>query len=210
MNYKNIRKDYQKHIFDTNEALEDPIDQFKIWFEEAIKAGIEDVNAMNLATVGPNGRPSSRMVLLKELTQTGIIFFTNYLSRKGQEIIKNPYCSVCFYWKDLERQVRMEGILEKLDRKDSVNYFDSRPLDSRISAIVSAQSEIIPNKKILEDKIEELNLSTDKVICPEHWGGLHLIIDRAEFWQGRPNRLHDRVAYQLNSKGMWDRVLLAP
>lgn len=210
MSIKNLRKDYTKFSFDTSRVKDNPIDQFRDWFNDAVNAGIEDVNAMCLSTVANNGRPSSRIVLLKDITDDGIVFFTNYNSRKGQEIEQNPFVSLCFYWKDLERQVRLEGRLEKISRKESVEYFDSRPLDSRISGIVSSQSTVIKNKKELEDKVAELSQHPEKVICPEHWGGYHLVIDLAEFWQGRPNRLHDRVEYILNSSSVWEKRLLAP
>ncbi len=210
MSIKNLRKDYTKSIFDTSSVKNNPIEQFRDWFQDAMDAGIEDVNAMCLSTVGKNGRPSSRIVLLKDITAKGIVFFTNYSSRKGQEIDLNPYASLCFYWKDLERQVRLEGRLEKISRKESVEYFDSRPLESRISGIVSSQSQVILNKKILEDKVEDLRSKPELIVCPEHWGGFHIIIDRVEFWQGRASRLHDRLQYRLDENGEWVKELLAP
>lgn len=210
MSIKNLRKDYTKFSFDTLSTKDNPIEQFRDWFKDAIDAGIEDVNAMCLSTVGQNGRPSSRIVLLKDITDDGIVFFTNYNSRKGQEIEMNPNVSICFYWFVLERQVRLEGRLEKISRRESVEYFDSRPLESRISGIVSSQSTVIKDKKELEDKVAELSQHPEQVICPEHWGGYHLVIDRIEFWQGRASRLHDRLQYRLIENGEWVKELLAP
>ncbi|NOT37056.1 MAG: pyridoxamine 5'-phosphate oxidase [Saprospiraceae bacterium] len=210
MSYKDIRKDYAKTNLNKEDTNADPLLQFKNWFDEAVNAKIEDVNAMCLATVGGNNRPSTRIVLLKEITHKGIVFFTNYKSRKGEEINLNPFASICFYWTELERQVRMEGALQKISREESVAYFDSRPLQSRISAIVSNQSQVISDKSILENKVNELEKTPDKVICPESWGGYELVIDRAEFWQGRPNRLHDRIMYSMNDKSIWEKCILAP
>ncbi|MEO6190527.1 MAG: pyridoxamine 5'-phosphate oxidase [Saprospiraceae bacterium] len=210
MDYKDLRKDYNKGILDFAQTDASPLNQLKNWLEEAIQSGIDDANAMSLSTVSQDGRPSSRFVLLKEIQDRGIIFFTNYQSRKGQEMDSNPFIALNFYWKELERQVRIEGKVVKTTHEESKQYFISRPLSSRISAIVSPQSQTIPNKKILEDKVQYYEEHTEEVECPEHWGGYLVIPQRFEFWHGRSSRLHDRLVYILEDEKEWVKSILAP
>lgn len=210
MNYKHLRKDYVKSIFDFSKVNENPLEQFRIWLDDAVANQIDDANAMCLSTVNRKGQPSSRFVLLKELTSEGIIFFTNYNSRKAQEMESNPNIALNFYWKELERQVRIEGIVVKTDHEDSKQYFTSRPISSQISALSSPQSQIIQSKIVLEEKVKYYESHLDEVQCPEHWGGYLVIPHKMEFWQGRSNRLHDRLEYQLGKNKIWQRNILAP
>ncbi|HMW37910.1 MAG: pyridoxamine 5'-phosphate oxidase [Saprospiraceae bacterium] len=211
MSYQHLRKDYKKSAFSFEEAPEQPLELFRIWLDDAIEAGLPDANAMCLSTVDQHNRPSSRYVLLKELNSEGIIFFTNYNSIKARDIEINPQVALCFYWMALERQLRVEGVASKISRQESVLYFDSRPFESRISAIVSPQSQVIPNKKILEEKIPYYQSNPAEVQCPEHWGGYLIRPSMIEFWQGRGSRLHDRLRYaRVRSDIVWKRDILAP
>lgn len=211
MDYKNLRKDYIKHSMDPSQLSPDPLQQFSIWFEEALHSHVEEPNAMACATVGPDGRPSCRYVLFKELSRDGFVFFTNYQSRKGRELEHNEYCSLVFYWRELERQVRIEGIARKIPASDSEEYFNSRPIGSRISSLVSPQSRVIEDKTSLESEIERLSqLHPEQIKRPDHWGGYAVSPTCIEFWQGRKDRLHDRVQYRLESPGLWVREMLAP
>ncbi len=210
MSYKHIRKDYQKSVFDFDSAQSNPVDQFRLWLNDAIESGIPDANAMCLSTVDKIGHPHSRMVLLKEANQDGIVFFTNYRSAKSIDIEFNPHVALNFYWCELERQVRIEGTAKKLSRDLCVDYFDSRPINSRISAIISLQSEIIPSKQILEEQIEYYKNNPDQIHCPEHWGGFIVQPLSFEFWQGRGDRLHDRLKYFSKDSNHWIREILAP
>ena len=207
----NLRKDYSKAALDVQETAEDPIQQFRNWFEEALKAEIPEPSAMIVSTSTPDGRPSARVLLLKDITANGFVFFTNYNSRKGQEIEKNPFASFTFFWSELERQVRIEGKLEKTDAQRSDEYFQSRPRGSQLGAWASPQSEEIPDRGVLETKEKELQekFQGKEVPRPEHWGGYELKPNRLEFWQGRQSRLHDRIVYERTNQ-QWSRKRLAP
>ncbi len=205
----NLRKNYEK-----GELLEDKIDknpfrQFEIWFDDVLESHIYEPNAMILSTCSEN-KPSSRVVLLKGFNESGFKFFTNYNSRKSKELSSNPNAALLFYWMELERQVRIEGRIEKLSREESLEYFNSRPLESRYGALASNQSEIIPNREYLKKKFYELKEKFgDNPPMPDNWGGFILKPEMFEFWQGRPGRLHDRIAYEkVNSN--WKIYRLSP
>lgn len=207
-----LRQDYKAKSLSEKEISKSPFDQFKKWFEEAMEGQILEPNAMNLATVGPNNRPSSRIVLLKGFDEMGFCFYTNYLSRKGREINKNPYASLVFFWPELERQVRIEGKIEKLSKERSEAYFHSRPIGSQLGAIASAQSQLLPDRMVLEQKLALLEREYEGKTIPKpaHWGGYRVQPFSIEFWQGRTNRLHDRLEYVLMEKGKWKIQRLAP
>ena len=211
MSIASIRRDYQLKSLSEQDVLTDAIQQFTIWWEEALKAEIDEVNAMTVSTTKADGRPTSRIVLLKGYDEKGFVFFTNYDSHKGQELINKPFASLLFFWKELERQVRIEGICEKITPAESDAYFYSRPLGSRLGAWASPQSQVIPNRELLEKQAEELMIKySDGVVPrPPHWGGFRVVPDSIELWQGRSNRLHDRVLYNKESTN-WDIVRLAP
>lgn len=206
-----LRNEYTKAALEVNQTAESPLEQFREWFNEARKSEVMEPNAMVLSTVDQEGRPVGRVVLLKDLTGQGFSFYTNYNSRKGKEIEKNPFASLTFFWPELERQVRIEGKLQKTSKQASDTYFASRPRGSQIGAWASPQSEEIPDRESLE--IRERNYQErfegKEVPRPDHWGGYELIPDKIEFWQGRKSRLHDRVFYQKGSNG-WTRKRLAP
>lgn len=211
MSYKHLRKDYTKSSFSFEAASTDPIIQFKLWLDEAVHSGIPDANAMCLSTMNAKGFPSSRFVLLKEVNDQGIVFFTNYRSQKAQDIEKTPQVALNFYWMEMERQVRIQGTATKISREESIQYFDSRPLNSRISSIVSPQSSVIESKKFLEDRVEFLKLQPESIQCPEYWGGYQVKPDMFEFWQGRGDRFHDRLRYSWNQDSfIWSKEILAP
>ncbi|MDX2190213.1 MAG: pyridoxamine 5'-phosphate oxidase [Bacteroidota bacterium] len=207
-----IRKEYTLMTLNASEVDKDPLIQFGKWFEAAVKSAVNEPNAMGLSTVSANGKPHSRIVLLKDYSSDGLSFFTNYKSEKGKEIEGNNYVSLLFFWPELERQVRVEGTVSKLDRKSSEQYFQSRPRGSQIGAYASAQSEVIPNKKYLEEKLLKLESSfanIDPIPLPDFWGGYLVKPLMYEFWQGRPSRLHDRVKYTLVNSN-WKIELLSP
>jgi pyridoxamine 5'-phosphate oxidase len=199
-NIADLREDYRLKSLDFTDVSAHPFPQFETWFQEALAAQILEPNAMVLATVA-DGKPSARVVLLKGLNTEGFVFFTNYTSRKGMELAENPHAALCFNWLDLQRQVRIEGIIEKISEADSDAYFNSRPFGSRIGAWASPQSQIIPTQKYE---------NTEGVPRPSHWGGYVLKPHLIEFWQGRSSRLHDRICYQKNEQGEWIMVRLAP
>jgi pyridoxamine 5'-phosphate oxidase len=207
----NLRKNYElAELLEAN-ASHDPLAQFDGWLQEAIAANIPEPNAMTLATVGSDLRPSTRIVLIKGLDARGIVWFTNYQSRKGHELAGNPFASLQFHWVELERTVRIEGRVEKVSAEESDAYFHSRPLSSRIGAIVSPQSEVIASREVLELETQRIEaLYGDKPPRPPHWGGYRLVPDEWQFWQGRRSRLHDRLRYQLGAQGDWVRERLAP
>jgi pyridoxamine 5'-phosphate oxidase len=190
----------------------DPIKQFGNWFTAAIEAGIRDVNAMSLATAGRNGRPSVRIVLLKSFDQEGFVFFTNYESEKGKQLDANPHAALGFYWIELDRQIRISGHVQKTSREESQSYFHSRPMGSQLSAWASRQTEVIDGRRVLEARMAEMTerFRHKAVPLPPHWGGYRLRPDRIEFWQGRPNRLHDRFRYTRQTDGSWNIDRLAP
>lgn len=208
-----IRRDYMLKSFDESHAASNPFDQFKDWWEEATSVEIDEVNAMTLATVDLNGKPSARIVLLKGYTHDGFVFFTNYESAKGQELYANPNAALLFFWKELERQIRIEGSVEKISEADSDAYFHSRPAGSRIGAWVSPQSKVIPDRSFLEENYQKLLLQypdENQVPRPPHWGGYIVKPESFEFWQGRSSRLHDRLRFTKNESGEWIRDRLAP
>ena len=206
-----LRKEYLSGSLDENEIDKDPMIQFESWFLQAVTAGLPEPNAMVLATSGSSGRVSSRVVLLKGIEEGRFLFFTNYESRKGQQLAENPQASLLFFWKELERQIRVEGTVKKYPRKKSVDYFNQRPMESRISALISPQSAVIPDRMFLEAMWQGamLDLAGKDPECPSNWGGFQLKPDLIEFWQGRENRLHDRIQFT-QSRGRWILERLAP
>ncbi len=206
-----LRTSYERAELVESTAHADPLQQFDLWLKEALAAGIPEPNAMTLATVGSNLRPSNRIVLIKGCDARGIVWFTNYQSRKGQELAGNPFASLQFHWVELERTVRIEGRVEKTSAEESDAYFHSRPLSSRIGAIVSPQSEVLASREVLETETKRIEaLYGNQPPRPPHWGGYRLVPDEWQFWQGRRSRLHDRLRYRLNAQGLWVRERLAP
>ena len=189
----------------------DPIRQFQTWFNDAIEAKLPLPEAMTLATATPDGKPSARMVLLKQVDDDGFVFFTNYKSPKAEQLDANPYAALVFYWSRLDRQVRVEGSVVRTSAQESRDYFQTRPRESQIGAWASAQSEVISGREVLEERARELEtLYGDRDIdCPEHWGGYRLTPERIEFWNSRIGRLHDRILYERDSTG-WSITRLAP
>ena len=207
---KNLRLNYERDQLLESNIGSNPFIQFRFWFDLVLKANITEPNAMTIATATKNGIPSARMVLLKAFDETGFTFFTNYKSRKGKELLENPIASLLFWWREFERQVRIEGKIEKITRKDSEEYFNVRPIKSRYGALSSNQSEVIENREILETKFAELEKQFgDSPPTPENWGGYKLIPSKFEFWQGRRDRLHDRICYE-KVKDDWNIYRLQP
>ena len=204
-----IRKDYTKGSLKVSDLPDSPFESFKKWLDEAISSEVEEPTALTLSTIHEGKRPRSRVVLLKKIDDLGLVFFTNYNSQKGTEIASNPYAAMNFFWPELERQVRVEGHIEKISSTESDDYFYSRPKESQAGAIVSAQSKEIPEGLDLSAEINALIKQPDKLKRPEHWGGFRLIPDYFEFWQGRPSRIHDRVFYQLQNE-RWSKGRLSP
>jgi pyridoxamine-phosphate oxidase len=209
---QNLRQDYTAATLSEKDTKADPINQFEQWFNDALAAKLHEPNAMTLATASPSGKPSARIVLMKGFNQHGFIFYTNYLSRKGKEITKNPQGAITFFWGELQRQVRIEGTIEKLSKEDSERYFHSRPRGSQIGAVVSPQSQEIEGRDELEKKWNQLEAEyADKdVPKPSFWGGYILNPQLIEFWQGRTSRLHDRILFKKVDKKSWKKVRLAP
>lgn len=207
---QNMRSNYELDQLIESNVDKDPFIQFKSWFDLVIKAEIIEPNAMTIATATKKGIPSARVVLLKDFNKTGFTFFTNYGSRKGKELIENPVASLLFWWKEFERQVRIEGRVEKISREESQNYFNVRPLKSRYGALASNQSEKVKDRKYLEDKFAELEKKfAENPPMPENWGGYKLVPSKFEFWQGRRDRLHDRICYE-KVKDDWKIFRLQP
>lgn len=208
---ESIRKDYRKAKLDEDTAGNDPIAFFLRWFSEAEKAGSAEVNAMTLATVDQNGYPRARIVLLKGIDEKGFVFYTNYASSKGKEIENQPHVALVFFWEELERQVRIEGIAEKVDPTQSDAYFKSRPLGSRLGAWSSPQSQIISGRNLLETNYNryEKEFAGKEIPRPDYWGGYCVVPHRIEFWQGRSDRIHDRIFFELED-GNWKKFRLAP
>ncbi len=206
-----LRRDYVSQPFDKSHAADDPLDQFKLWFEEALQANQPDVEAMTLSTVAGNGRVSGRVVLLKGFDSRGFVFFTNYESRKSHEMSENPNAALTFYWHTLNRQVRIEGLVEKTTAQESFEYFRTRPRGSQVGAWASPQSEEIGDRDELEKRFAEAEkrFGEADISCPPFWGGWRLQPDRIEFWQGRESRLHDRIVY-IKDNGAWLISRLAP
>jgi len=207
-----LRNEYAAHGLRRADLHSDPLQQFGAWFAAALAADIRDVNAMSLATATPDGKPSVRIVLLKGFDERGFAFFTNYDSEKGQQLEANPLAALVFYWVQLERQVRISGTVEKTSREDSAAYFHSRPVGSRLGAWASKQSEVVDARQVLEARLTEMTerYENGDVPLPPHWGGYRIKPDKFEFWQGRPNRMHDRFRYLRRADGTWQIDRLAP
>ncbi len=207
----NIRTEYKKGTLDEKEVDKDPFMQFDKWFKEAVKSEIPEVNAMTIATANKHGRPSARTVLLKQFDEKGFVFFTNYGSAKAKDIAENPQAALLFFWEPLERQIRIVGKVEKVSAAESFEYFRSRPIDSQLGAWASEQSSVISARELLERAFGEMleKFKNGEIPLPSFWGGLRIIPDEFEFWQGRVNRLHDRIAYKKNDD-MWIINRLSP
>ncbi|TKC09267.1 pyridoxamine 5'-phosphate oxidase [Pedobacter frigoris] len=210
-NIQNLRQDYRAAQLSENDVESNPILQFKKWFADAVNARLYEPNVMTLATADSDGKPSARIVLLKGFDESGFVFFTNYESKKGQDLIENPQAALVFFWAELERQVRIEGLVTKVDAQTSSDYFHSRPIGSQIGAMASPQSSIINDRSLLEEKVKELTSEYEgkEIPRPLHWGGYLIEPKFIEFWQGRSSRLHDRIAYDLVD-GSWIINRLAP
>ena len=209
---ESIRKEYRLQSLLEKDVDADPVKQFEIWWEQAIQSGIEEPNAMSLATSTLAGKPSCRIVLLKAIRRNGFVFFSNYDSRKGKQIHHNPFAALVFFWKELERQVRIEGEIKKISERESDAYFTKRPLESRISAWSSPQSEVIKSRDILEKNVSEIKnrFESETIPRPAYWGGYIVNPTLIEFWQGRPGRLHDRLQYSIGDRTAWKLERLAP
>jgi len=211
MSIAHIRTDYSQAALSEQDTDADPIVQFSKWFNEALHAQVPEPNAMGVSTVGEDGRPSSRILLIKDVDMRGFTWFTNYDSRKGQDLRRHPYAALLFHWVPLERQVRIEGRVERVSAEESDLYFQSRPLKSRLGALASAQSHPITDRALLEAQFREVEEKYgEQPPRPENWGGYRLKPDYFEFWQGRRSRLHDRIAYLKNGAGLWVRQRLQP
>lgn len=206
-----LRKDYGQASLNEDDVMDDPMRQFTQWFEQALSAEVNEPNAMSVATVAANGRPSSRIVLVKQFDERGFTWYTNYDSRKGHELEDNQYAALLFFWSELERQVRIEGRVERTSSEESDRYFRSRPLKSRLSAIASHQSAPIGSRAELEQNYETVaRQAGDDPARPDNWGGYRLVPERLEFWQGRRSRFHDRIVYERREDGSWTRLRLQP
>lgn len=206
-----LRKDYTRASLSEQDVAADPFAQFAKWFDEASQSQLPEPNAMSVATVSADGRPSSRILLIKGFDQHGFTWFTNYESRKGEELGARPYAALLFHWIELERQVRIEGRVERVSAAESNAYFQTRPLNSRLGAVASAQSHPIANREMLDAKFTDAEERYgEQPPRPEHWGGYRLMPDRMEFWQGRSSRMHDRIQYSLQADGLWSRERLQP
>ena len=210
MDFSDLRRDFGKFGLHPDKMPENPVDMIKQWITQASEAGIDEFNAMVLSTVSINGKPSSRIVLLKEISDDNhLIFYTNYHSKKAKDIMSNPNAALNIFWREMERQIRIEGMIKKTSRDSSRTYFKSRPVESQLSAIVSPQSESIKDLSEIRKKVDEYFLSGKKISLPENWGGYELMPEMVEFWQGGKNRLHDRIRYSKNGH-FWFTDRLAP
>ncbi|HEX2684372.1 MAG TPA: pyridoxamine 5'-phosphate oxidase [Ferruginibacter sp.] len=211
-NIADIRKDYQMQSLSEADVAASPFEQFEKWWDDAENSELEERNAMTLATASSTGIPSARIVLLKSVSEAGFVFFTNYNSAKGKELEENPHASLVFFWKELERQVRISGRVEKVSAEESDAYFNSRPEGSQVGAWASPQSTVIESREVIEKNITDIKqeFSGKYISRPPHWGGYIVIPSTIEFWQGRPSRLHDRIRYTRLKNGGWKRERLAP
>lgn len=207
-----IRREYAGRPLNENKVARDPIRQFRAWFSAAVRAKLPEPNAMSVATVGGGARPATRMLLLKGISNGQLVFFTNYGSRKGRELTRNSRCAILFFWPELERQVRIEGIVQRVDEKVSDRYFASRPRGAQLSAWASRQSSVVKNRAVLEHALAQLTKRFEgrAVPRPKNWGGFAVTPSRFEFWQGRADRLHDRLVYRPTKRGSWKIERLAP
>lgn len=207
-----LRREYMSEALRKSDVAADPIAQFAAWFDQAMNAAVIDPNAMTLATATPEGRPSARIVLLKGFDEGGFVFFTNYDSRKGEELAANPWAALVFWWSELDRQVRIEGRVTKVTPDESTVYFQSRPRGSQIGAWASPQSRVIPSREVLEAELAaiEARYGDGPIERPPHWGGYRVDPVEVEYWQGRPSRLHDRIRYRRAGDGGWRIERLAP
>lgn len=212
MSIADLRREYTQHGLSESEVAADPFAQFRAWFDHALAAQLPEPNAMTLATATPDGKPSARVVLLKGFDQRGFVFYTNYQSRKGNEIEGSRWAALVFFWPELERQVRVEGRVERVSPQESDDYFASRPAGSRLGAWVSPQSQVISGRDVLEQRLSAFTsqFEDQDIPRPQHWGGYRVVPTAIEFWQGRPNRLHDRLRYRLNDDQRWILERLAP
>jgi pyridoxamine 5'-phosphate oxidase len=210
--YAGFRHEYIGEGLRRADLNPDPIKQFDAWFTAAAKAGIHDANAMALATSSRDGKPFARVVLLKHFDESGFVFFTNYASEKGRQLEKNPRAALVLYWMEVERQIRIEGKVEKTSRDESAQYFHSRPAGAQLGAWASRQSEVIDGRRVLDARLAEMKerFAKGEIPLPPHWGGYRLKPERIEFWQGRPDRLHDRFRYSRQKDGGWLIERLAP
>lgn len=206
-----LRREYTHRGLDEKDVLSDPLAQFDRWMKDAVSAGLREANAMTLATISADGTPSTRIVLLKDFDDKGFVFYTNYESRKAHALTAHPRASLLFYWAELERQVRLEGVVEKTPAHDSEKYFHTRPRESQLGAWASPQSHVIPSRVFLEEQFAELKKQYDgkAIPCPPHWGGYRLLPNVIEFWQGRTKRLHDRIEF-VRDGDHWNHHRLAP
>jgi pyridoxamine 5'-phosphate oxidase len=206
-----LRKDYLLNGLDKSDVMPNPVEQFRAWFEAAVEAGVPEPNAMHVSTVSADGRPDGRIVLIKDVSEGGFVFYTNYESRKGRELTERPVAALTFFYPELERQIRIEGQVEKVSAEESDAYFNSRPRASQIGAWVSNQSRVVDSREVLENRQRELEIQFDgqTVPRPPHWGGFRVVPDALEFWQGRPSRLHDRIRYRKEGE-QWIIERLSP
>ena len=212
MNISNIRKEYMLESLSEVDVERNPMQQFDKWWQQAIESNIDEVNAMTLATVNAEGQPSARVVLLKGYDERGFVYFTNYNSHKGKDIEDNPKVCLVFFWKELERQIRIEGLAQKVSSAESDAYFNSRPNESKLGAWASPQSEVVESRAVIENNFKKYlsEFKENPIVRPPHWGGYLVQPVKIEFWQGRPSRLHDRIEYHLLEGNEWSMKRLAP